>query len=137
MRARPMLGALALLLIAPAMPAPGGAAPELRDPMQPPALALRKMREAKQASAARRLPAQARTAPAKPFRLTSILVGPERSVAIIDDQTLALGDSIRGARLVRLTRNSARLLQRGRIINLELDGGAGATISKKAVQENP
>ena len=108
-------------------------AQELRDPMQPPALALQKFRQAKWARQAR--PSKARvTKPkteVKPLRLTSILISPQRRIAIIDDQMLSVGDRIRGAELVKLTRSSARLVRRGKVINLNL-GNDVVAIKKRA-----
>lgn len=106
-------------------------AQELRDPMQPPPFALQKFRQAKWAKQPK-----PKTAPtkekAKPLQLTSILISPKRKVAIIDDQMLTVGDRIRGAKLVRLTRESARLVRQGKVINLNLGNDSNA-IRKKAV----
>ncbi len=101
-------------------------AAELRDPMQPPPLALRKMR---QALAAQQPPVdrpKADQPKPKPLQLTSILFSSERKIAIIDDQMMQVGDRIGNARLVRLTRDSARLVRNGKTINLSLDEGVGA-----------
>lgn len=110
-------------------------AQELRDPMQPPPLALRKFRQAKMANK----PKTAAAKPAKPapppLQLTSILYSPERKIAIIDDQMLSLGDRIRGARLIGLTRESARLLRKGKVINLSL-GNDLTAVRKKAVESD-
>lgn len=110
-------------------------AQELRDPMRPPAFALEKYRQAKlgdqppapKASDAK--PAQ------KPLQLTSIIYSRDRKIAIIDDQLLAVGDSIRGARLVKLTRESAHLVRKGKALDLNL-GGDLTAIRKKAVESN-
>ena len=109
-------------------------AQELRDPMQPPPLALRKFRLAKLAGQPKPKPTTPKEQP-KPLQLTSILFSPDRKIAIIDDQMLAVGDRIRGARLVRLTRDSARLLRNGKIINLNL-GDKTIAIRKKAVESD-
>ncbi|MDH3386285.1 MAG: hypothetical protein OEN02_00145 [Gammaproteobacteria bacterium] len=109
--------------------------PELRDPMQPPPFALQKFREAKMASSPKPAQVGAAAPKPKPLQLTSILYSPERKIAIIDDQMLAVGDSIRGARLIQLTRARARLVRKGKIINLSLDDGITA-ISKKAAESN-
>lgn len=110
-------------------------AAELRDPMQPPAFALQKFREAKLGDK----PAPAKTVAAKtsanPLQLTSILFSRDRKIAIIDDQTLAVGDRIRGAELVKLTRSSARLVRKGKVINLSLDNELTA-IRKQAVESD-
>jgi hypothetical protein len=110
-------------------------AQELRDPMQPPPLALQKYREAKWAANPR--PARTVTAKpkAEPLRLTSIIYSTERKLAIIDDQMLGIGDRIRGAELVGLTRSSARLVRKGKVINLSL-GTELTAIKKKAVKSD-
>ncbi len=110
-------------------------AQELRDPMQPPPFALQKYREAKWAANPR--PAKKVTAKSKPepLRLTSIIYSVERKVAIIDDQMLAIGDRVRGAELVGLTRSSARLLRKGKVINLNI-GTELIAIKKKAVKSD-
>jgi len=108
---------------------------ELRDPMQPPAFALQKFRQAKLSGK----PAPTKSSVSKPkpepLRLTSILFSQNRKIAIIDDQMLAVGDRIRGARLVRLTRVSARLVRKGKVINLSLDNDLTA-IRKQAVESD-
>ena len=71
----------------------------------------------------------------KPLQLTSILISNHRKIAIIDDQMLSVGDSIQGAKLVKLTRDSARLLRKGKAINLSLNNDLTA-IRKKAVESD-
>ena len=110
-------------------------AQELRDPMQPPPYAVQKFRQARLAQAPKNDKAQATKPKWKPLQLTSILFSNERKVAIIDDQTLSLGDSIRGARLVGLTRESARLVRKGKVINLNL-GNELTAIRKQAVESD-
>ena len=72
-------------------------AQDLRDPMQPPPLALQKYREAKWAANPR--PARTDTAKPKPesLRLTSTIYSADRKLAIIGDQMPGIGDRIRGA----------------------------------------
>lgn len=110
-------------------------AKDLVDPMQPPPFALQKYREAKWAAN----PAPVNKAAVKPkyepLRLTSIIYSKERKLAIIDDQMLAIGDRVRGAELVGLTRSSARLLRKGKVINLSL-GTELTAIKKKAVKSD-
>ncbi len=101
-------------------------AAELRDPMQPPPLALRKMRQAVAATQPQVVKPKADQPKPKPLQLTSILFSSDRKIAIIDDQMLQVGDRIGNARLVRLTRDSARLVRNGRTINLSLDEDVGA-----------
>jgi hypothetical protein len=57
---------------------------------------------------------------AKPLKLTSILYSPTRKIAIIDDQMLSVGGTIRGARVVKINKHSARLVRKGKVINLRL-----------------
>ena len=110
-------------------------AEELRDPMQPPPFALQKFREAKWAKKPKPTKPQVAKPRSKPLQLTSILYSDERKIAIIDDQMLAVGDSIRGAELIRLTRESARLMRKGKIINLSL-GNEITAIRKNAVESD-
>lgn len=112
-------------------------AQELRDPMQPPAFALQKFREARMAAKTGPVrPVAAKPKPkSEPLRLTSIIFSAERKVAIINDQTLVLGDRVEGAELIGLTRDGARLRRRGKIINLQL-GTELTSIRKKAAESN-
>lgn len=104
-------------------------AAELRDPMQPPPFALQKFREARWAANPRPVKPVAVAAKPAPMRLTSIIYSAERKIAIIDDQALAIGDRIRSAQLVSLTRSTARLVRKGKVINLTL--GTDLTAIKK------
>lgn len=110
-------------------------AQELRDPMRPPPYAQRKFREARMAGKAKPAAAKPAKPAAPPLQLTSILYSSERKIAIIDDQMLSLGDRIRGAKLIGLTRESARLLRKGKVINLSL-GNDLTAVSKKAVESD-
>jgi hypothetical protein len=110
-------------------------AQELRDPMQPPALALQKFRLAKLAGQPTPAKASVEKSVRKPLQLTSILFSKDRKIAIIDDQMLAVGDSIRGARLVKLTRESAHLVRKGKALDLSLDNDLTA-IRKQAVESD-
>ncbi len=127
-------------LVATALVSPGffgvGAmaqAQELLDPMQPPPFALLKFRQAKSNAK----PIVTKPVGAKPvqnpLQLTSILFSPKRKIAIIDDRMLAVGDRIRGAELVKLTRTSARLVRKGKVITLRL-GNDSSIIRKQAVE---
>jgi hypothetical protein len=109
-------------------------AQELRDPMQPPPFALKKYREARWAANPRPAKTTVAAKP-KPLRLTSIIYSKQRKIAIIDDQMLAIGDRIRGAELVGLTRSSARLLRKGKVIKLNL-GTELTAIKKKSVKSD-
>lgn len=95
---------------------------EIRDPMQPPAFALKKFQQAKYKNRVRPVNTgvKVKRPAAKPLKLTSILYSPTRKIAIIDDQMLAVGGTIRGARVVKINRHSARLVRKGKVINLRL-----------------
>ena len=110
-------------------------AQEMRDPMQPPPFALQKFREAKWAGRSAKPEARAVKPAQKPLQLTSILYAKDRKIAIINDQMLAVGDRIRGAELVKLTRATARLVHKGKVINLSLDNDLTA-IKRKAVESD-
>jgi hypothetical protein len=110
-------------------------ATDLRDPMQPPAYALQKFRQARLSGAPAVSKSTAVKPQQKPLQLTSILISRNRKIAIIDDQMLALGDRIRGAKLVGLTRAGARLVRKGKVINLSLSNDSTA-IRKSAVESN-
>ncbi len=95
---------------------------EIRDPMQPPAFALKKFQQAKYKNRTNAVKTGVRVKkPAiKPMKLTSILYSPTRKIAIIDDQMLAVGGTIRGARVIKIDKRSARLVRKGKVINLRL-----------------
>ncbi len=109
-------------------------AEELRDPMQPPPLALQKFRQAKWAKQPEPQKVVVKPEPA-PLLLTSIIFSKARKIAVIDDQLLAVGDSIKGARVISIDRVSARLIRKGKIIKLSLNNDVTA-IRKKAVESN-
>ncbi len=95
---------------------------EIRDPMQPPAFALKKFQQAKYKNRTRSIKTgvKAKKPATKPMKLTSILYSPTRKIAIIDDQMLAVGGTIRGARVIKIDKRSARLVRKGKVINLRL-----------------
>ncbi len=111
-------------------------AQELRDPMQPPPYALNKFRQADRAKRPSPAPAGPAVPRPKPLQLTSILYSRDRQIAIIDDQMLKVGDRIRGMTLVELTRDSARLVQNGKVVELKLNPELAA-IRKRAVEGKP
>ncbi len=95
-------------------------AKEFRDPMQPPLAALRKFNHSS-GDKSPRVAKKASIKPAgEPMKLTQIIFSKNRKVAVIDDQVLVVGDRIRGATLVGLTRQAARLKLNGKIIDLSL-----------------
>jgi len=110
-------------------------AAELRDPMQPPPFALQKFRQAKWAGKPETTSTKEVKPQQKPLQLTSILYARDRKVAIINDQMLVVGDRIRGAELVKLTRATARLVRKGKVINLSLDNELTA-VKKEAVESD-
>ncbi len=110
-------------------------AQELRDPMKPPPYALQKFRQAKWAGKPATTSTTAVKPKQQPLQLTSILYARDRKVAIINDQMLVVGDQIRGAELIKLTRATARLVRKGKVINLSLDNDLTA-IKKKAVESD-
>lgn len=115
-----LLGALILqILLFPLAMVQAG---EIRDPMQPPAYALKKFQQAKYKNRVRPVitGVKVKKPAAKPLKLTSILYSPTRKIAIIDDQMLAVGGTIRGARVVKINKHSARLVRKGKVINLRL-----------------
>jgi hypothetical protein len=110
-------------------------AAELRDPMQPPPYALQKFRQAKWAGKPTTPSIKAAKPQQKPLQLTSILYARDRKVAIINDQMLVIGDRIRGAELIKLTRATARLVRKGKVINLSLDNNLTA-VRKEAFESD-
>ena len=102
-------------------------AEEIRDPMRPPAFALEKYRLAKIKSGTRSVSSVKVKKPAvRPLKLTSILYSLDRKIAIIDDRMLRVGDTIRNAKLVRINRDSARLLKKGKFFELKLSSDLSA-----------
>ena len=98
-------------------------AEDIRDPMKPPEFALQKFRLAKLKKTNQ--PAKAKSnvsrRVAKPLLLTSILIGQNRKVAIINDKMLVVGDRIGKAKLVRVNKDSVQLVKNGKRIELKLN----------------
>jgi hypothetical protein len=109
-------------------------ATELRDPMQPPPLALQKFREAEWAANPQPRETVVEKQKPEPLHLTSIIFSEDRKIAIIDDQMLGIGDHVKGAELVTLTRSSARLQRNGKVIDLSL--GTELSVIKKTVKSD-
>lgn len=108
---------IGLLLAACALPA---AAQTLRDPTRPPAAMMQG------ASAAAGAPAPASTGP----QLQSILISREpggRHVAVIDGETVRLGEMVKGARLTRMSANEVELVRGRERRVLKLNPGAATT----------
>jgi len=95
-------------------------AAEFSDPMQPPAYALQKYRleKLKKMTPVNRVPVK--TQAAQQWVLSSILYSNQRRHAIINNQLVKQGEMIQGAKLIRLTPNSARLRVKGRVIELTI-----------------
>lgn len=90
------------------------------NPMRPPAYALEKFQQARDKNKPKVAIAEAKTIKPKALQLTSILYSSSRKVAIIDDRMLSIGDSINGAKVISIKKNSASLNRKGKIINLSL-----------------
>jgi hypothetical protein len=108
-------------------------AAEIKNPMQPPEYALKKFRDAKN----KNRPAPRTTvkkAEVKSLKLTSIIYSPTRKIAIIDNQMLSVGSTINGAKLVKIDKHSARLVRKGKVINLRLPDDLSAV--KKTLVES-
>jgi len=111
-------------------------AESIKDPMKPPAFALNKFRLAKLKQNRR---AQAPSVPApkpatKPLNLSSILIGQKRKVAIINDQTLVVGERIGKYKLVAISKDRVQLLSgNGKRTELKLENETIA-IRKNAVE---
>lgn len=54
------------------------------------------------------------------WNLSSILISPQRSVAIINGKTVQTGDMLAGAKVLSIQQTSVKLEQRGEIILLKL-----------------
>jgi hypothetical protein len=110
-------------------------AEEIQDPMQPPAFALKKFQQARYKNRAKAGSTVKIKRPAvKPLKLTSILYSSDRKIAIIDDRMMRVGDTIRNAKLVRINRDGARLLKKGKFIELKLS--SDLTAVKKTPSES-
>ncbi len=107
------------------------------DPMKPPAYALNKFRLAKleNSAKARKTTSRKIKSTAKPLQLTSVLIAKDRKVAIINQQMMVVGERIRKAKLVKISKDSVQLLKNGKRIVLKLDNELTA-IRKTAVESN-
>ena len=106
-------GIVSLLLLACCLPA---AAQALRDPTRPPASMM-------EGGASARFTPAARSAP----RLQSVLISRQpggRHVAVIDGETVRLGETYRGARVARMTANEVELVRGRERRVLKLDASA-------------
>jgi len=110
-----------------------GQAAEIKDPMRPPEYALQKFRLGKYKNSTKTV-LKEKKPEVKSMKLTSIIYSPTRKVAIIDDQMLSVGDIINGAKLVRIDKHSARLVRKGKVIQLRLPDDLTAV--KKTLDES-
>lgn len=63
--------------------------------------------------------------------LSSTLISEERSIAVINGQSVALGASIEGAKLLAVDQRSALINDRGRQIRLKMPASAGTAVTAK------
>ena len=110
-------------------------AQSINDPMKPPAFALNKFRLAKlkQNGAGLTAKSSVKKSQAKPLQLSSILIGKSRKVAIINDQTLVVGDKIGKYKLVAIFKDRVQLSGNGKRTTLKLHNEITA-IKKTAVE---
>lgn len=116
--------ALLLAVAAALAPVAGAHAGQLRDPTRPPAQLYLARGTAPGASASAAAP-----------QLQSVLIGREaggRHIAVIDGETVRLGDNFRGARVVRMTQTEVELM-RGRERQVLKLAGADAVPASIAV----
>ena len=111
-----------LILIGLSLSATNSAVAEIiKDPMQPPAFALNKFRLAKLKKSGLPKTQTIKKIPAtKSLRLSSILIGKSRKIAIINEQMLVVGDNVEGARLVKISKDRVQLSRRGKKFELKL-----------------
>ena len=125
---------LALWLIQPLLLTANEISSQINNPMRPPAFALQKYREEKNKNKPRVVAVEPKSVESKALQLTSILYSPTRKIAIIDEKMLSVGDSINGARLVSVKKDSVRLVKSGKTINLRL-ANQSKNIRKTVVQK--
>ncbi|MGK0440988.1 MAG: MSHA biogenesis protein MshK [Pseudohongiellaceae bacterium] len=53
-----------------------------------------------------------------PFRLNSLLISDERKVAIVNGQSVSIGEMVNGARVVYIDNNKVKLNKNGEVIEL-------------------
>jgi hypothetical protein len=90
------------------------------NPMQPPEFALQKYQQEKNKNKPKAVVVQKKRVKSKPLLLTSILYSSARKIVIINEKMLSVSDSIDGARLVSINKNTVRLIRNGKTINLRL-----------------
>lgn len=108
----------------------------INNPMKPPAFALNKFRLAKlKQNGGTQAPKAITTKSAtKALNLSSVLIGQQRKVAIINDQTLVVGERIGKYKLVAIFKDRVQLVSgSGKRTELKLDNEITA-IRKNAVE---
>jgi hypothetical protein len=120
-RCRPLLLViLGLLLIQPLLLTANEINDLTNNPMQPPEFALQKYQQEKNKNKPKAVVVQKKRVKSKPLLLTSILYSSARKIVIINEKMLSVSDSIDGARLVSINKNTVRLIRNGKTINLRL-----------------
>ncbi len=99
---------------------PVTAAAQANDPMRPPPFALQKYKLEKLKKNPPPAPRPTNPNEEQPWVLNSILYSKQRQHAVINNVLVRKGERIRGARLVRLTPESVRLVHKGKVIDLDL-----------------
>lgn len=102
---------LVLIIMLAITATPAAAASELRDPTRPPSTA----------EVAAWFGQGSRAQASAPFRLQSILLSPQRRIAIIDGKRLHLGDTIDSAEVRRIEPGRVLLERDGEQIELTID----------------
>jgi len=74
-------------------------------------------------------------APAGP-RLQSVLISPDRKLAIIDGETVALGGTVGDATLVQITETGVTLKRGAQVTRLELYPGVVCHAGRAAADKN-
>jgi hypothetical protein len=96
-------------------------AADFNDPMRPPPYALNKFRlEKLQLNKPQNQSKKIKQQKQSPWVLSSILFSRQRQHAIINNQLVKKGETIKGAKLIRLKPGSVRLLVNGKVIDLSL-----------------
>jgi hypothetical protein len=125
---------LGLLLIQPLLLTANELSNSTNNPMQPPAFALQQYQQEKSKNKPKVAVVQKKRVKSKPLLLTSILYSSTRKIVIINEKMLSVSDTINGAKLVSIKKNSVRLVRNGKTINLRLLNQS-KHIHKTAVQK--
>lgn len=109
---------LLLLIATPIM------ANDLVDPMEPPSYAKWKFNQAKNKGLKAEKPVVAKKQEVG-LSLQSVLVSNQRKVAIINQKAMSVGDTIEGAKLIKINSDSVALVKKGKLINLGVNSQPG------------